>query len=70
MKVAAEAERLRRAGHDVVDFSVGEPDFRHPSTSRRLRRTRWTRTSPATPRSRASPNSVRRSVRATRRTTA
>src|SRR5688572_29292534 len=30
MKVAAEAERLRRAGHDVVDFSVGEPDFLTP----------------------------------------
>ena len=30
MKVAAEAERLRRAGHDVVDFSVGEPDFSTP----------------------------------------
>ena len=30
MKVAAEAERLRRAGHNVVDFSVGEPDFRTP----------------------------------------
>jgi aspartate aminotransferase len=30
MKVAAEAERLRRAGRDVVDFSVGEPDFPTP----------------------------------------
>jgi aspartate aminotransferase len=30
MKVAAEAERLRRAGKDVVDFSVGEPDFATP----------------------------------------
>jgi aspartate aminotransferase len=30
MKVAAEAERLRRAGHSVVDFSVGEPDFPTP----------------------------------------
>jgi aspartate aminotransferase len=30
MKVAAEAERLRRAGKDVVDFSVGEPDFPTP----------------------------------------
>jgi aspartate aminotransferase len=30
MRVAAEAERLRRAGHDVVDFSVGEPDFPTP----------------------------------------
>src|SRR6187402_1460365 len=30
MKVAAEAERLRRAGHPVVDFSAGEPDFPTP----------------------------------------
>jgi aspartate aminotransferase len=30
MKVAAEAERLRREGHSVVDFSVGEPDFPTP----------------------------------------
>jgi aspartate aminotransferase len=30
MRVAAEAERLRRAGHDVVDFSAGEPDFATP----------------------------------------
>ena len=30
MKVAAEAERLRRAGHSVVDFSAGEPDFPTP----------------------------------------
>ncbi len=27
MQVAAEAERLRRAGHEVVDFSIGEPDY-------------------------------------------
>jgi aspartate aminotransferase len=30
LKVAAEAERLRREGHNVVDFSAGEPDFRTP----------------------------------------
>jgi len=30
MKVAAEAERLRREGHSVVDFSAGEPDFPTP----------------------------------------
>ena len=30
MKVAAEAERLRREGHNVVDFSAGEPDFPTP----------------------------------------
>ena len=30
LKVAAEAERLRKAGHNVVDFSAGEPDFPTP----------------------------------------
>jgi aspartate aminotransferase len=30
LKVAAEAERLRRAGISVVDFSAGEPDFPTP----------------------------------------
>ena len=30
MKVAAEADRLRRAGHNVVDFGAGEPDFPTP----------------------------------------
>ena len=30
LKVAAEAQRLRRAGVDVVDFSAGEPDFSTP----------------------------------------
>jgi len=30
LKVAAEAERLRRSGIDVVDFSAGEPDFSTP----------------------------------------
>jgi aspartate aminotransferase len=30
MKVAAEADRLRREGHDVVDFGAGEPDFPTP----------------------------------------
>ena len=30
LKVAAEAERLRRAGHNVIDFSAGEPDFPTP----------------------------------------
>jgi aspartate aminotransferase len=29
--VSAEAERLRRAGFDVVDFSAGEPDFPTPA---------------------------------------
>ena len=31
MAVAAEAERLRRAGEDVVDLSAGEPDFPTPA---------------------------------------
>jgi len=31
MAAAAEAERLRRAGHDVVDLSAGEPDFPTPA---------------------------------------
>jgi aspartate aminotransferase len=30
LKVAAEADRLRREGHNVVDFSAGEPDFPTP----------------------------------------
>ena len=30
MKVAADAERLRREGIDVVDFGAGEPDFPTP----------------------------------------
>lgn len=30
-KVSAEADRLRRAGVDVVDFGVGEPDFPTPN---------------------------------------
>src|ERR1700732_3493657 len=30
MKVAADADRLRRDGVDVVDFGAGEPDFPTP----------------------------------------
>src|SRR5450755_1264305 len=30
MKVAADAERLRAEGKDVVDFGAGEPDFPTP----------------------------------------
>ena len=30
MKVTADADKLRRAGADVVDFSAGEPDFPTP----------------------------------------
>src|SRR5215216_6692421 len=35
LKVAAEAERLRRAGFNVVDFSAGEPDFPTPEHVKR-----------------------------------
>jgi aspartate aminotransferase len=35
MKVAAEADRLRREGADVVDLSVGEPDFPTPDNVKR-----------------------------------
>jgi len=31
MKVAAEADRLKRAGIQVVDFGAGEPDFPTPT---------------------------------------
>jgi aspartate aminotransferase len=34
-KVSAEAEKLRRAGVDVVDFGVGEPDFPTPDNIKR-----------------------------------
>ena len=30
LKVAADAERLRRQGVDVVDLGAGEPDFATP----------------------------------------
>jgi aspartate aminotransferase len=35
MRVAAEAERLRRGGADVVDLSAGEPDFPTPENIKR-----------------------------------
>ncbi|HYL38362.1 MAG TPA: pyridoxal phosphate-dependent aminotransferase [Bryobacteraceae bacterium] len=35
MKVAAEADRLRREGVDVVDFGAGEPDFPTPDNIKR-----------------------------------
>src|SRR5512141_2321812 len=35
MKVAADAERLRREGVDVVDFGAGEPDFPTPENVKR-----------------------------------
>jgi aspartate aminotransferase len=34
-RVSAEAEKLRRAGADVVDFGVGEPDFPTPENIKR-----------------------------------
>jgi aspartate aminotransferase len=35
MKVAADAEKLRREGLDVVDFGAGEPDFPTPANIKR-----------------------------------
>lgn len=35
MKVAADADRLRREGVDVVDFGAGEPDFPTPANIKR-----------------------------------
>src|SRR5580704_6803656 len=35
MRVAAEAERLRSQGVDVVDFGAGEPDFPTPDNIKR-----------------------------------
>ena len=35
MKVAADADRLRREGNDVVDFGAGEPDFPTPENIKR-----------------------------------
>ena len=35
MKVAAEAEKLRMQGVDVVDFGAGEPDFPTPDNIKR-----------------------------------
>ncbi len=35
LKVAADADRLRRQGADVVDFSAGEPDFPTPENIKR-----------------------------------
>lgn len=35
MKVASEADRLRREGIDVVDFGAGEPDFPTPDNIKR-----------------------------------
>jgi len=35
MKVAADAERLRAQGVDVVDFGAGEPDFPTPDHIKR-----------------------------------
>ena len=35
MRVAAEADRLRREGVDVVDFGAGEPDFPTPENIKR-----------------------------------
>jgi aspartate aminotransferase len=34
MKVAAEAEKLKRQGIDIVDFGAGEPDFPTPELTK------------------------------------
>ena len=34
MKVAGEAEKLKRQGVDVVDFGAGEPDFPTPQAAK------------------------------------
>ena len=52
-------------GHNVVDFTAGEPDFPTPSTPRPLARRQSTRTSPVTPRQPAFPSCVKRSAPAT-----
>jgi aspartate aminotransferase len=39
MKVAAEAEKLKRQGIDVVDFGAGEPDFPTPEPAKQAGRT-------------------------------
>ena len=52
MKVAAEAERLRREGVDVVDFSAGEPDFPTPDNVKRAAIRAIDRISPSTRRGR------------------
>ena len=57
MKVAAEVDRLRRAGVEVVDFGAGEPDFADAGARQGARRTRpSTRTSRSTRRRPASPS--------------
>src|SRR5947208_4826915 len=35
MKVAADADKMRREGIDVVDFGAGEPDFPTPDNIKR-----------------------------------
>ena len=35
MKVAADADKLRREGVDIVDFGAGEPDFPTPDNIKR-----------------------------------
>src|SRR5436309_16119240 len=39
MKVAAEAEKLKRQGIDVVDFGAGEPDFPTPEPAKSAAKT-------------------------------
>src|SRR3954470_1452985 len=39
MKVAADADRLKRQGVDVVDFGAGEPDFPTPDAAKEAGKT-------------------------------
>src|SRR6185295_8072157 len=39
MKVAAEAEKLKRQGIDIVDFGAGEPDFPTPQATKEAGKT-------------------------------
>ena len=48
MKVAADADKLRREGVDVVDFGAGEPDFPTPDNIKNAALPPWMRTSPST----------------------
>ena len=70
LKVAAEADRLRRAGIDVVDLGAGEPDFATPGHVSAAAHAAIDAGSPSTRRRPAPPTCARRSVTATARTTA
>ena len=70
LKVAAEADRLRRAGVDVVDFGAGEPDFQTPEHVCAAAHAAIDAGYTNTRRRRAAPTSARPSATATAKTTA